>query len=69
MPLTFKDLEDQLKKEDEVTLLEMLQITSEQIVDRFGDIIELLYEELAEDYEDEVFGDSHEDEYGGEDWS
>lgn len=36
---TFSELKEELKRYDEVTLLEMLDISSEEIVDRFGDII------------------------------
>ena len=40
MTLTFNDLKDRLKALDEVTLLELLDLKSEDIVDRFEDLIE-----------------------------
>jgi hypothetical protein len=70
MALTFHDLVDLLKREDEVTLLEVLEISSEDLIERFGDWIEERYEELTEKYQDEVFGtEDDEDEFGREDWS
>jgi len=70
MALTFHDLVELLKREDEVTLLEVLEISSEDLIERFGDLIEERYEELTEKYQDEVFGtEDDEDEFGREDWS
>jgi len=40
MALTLTDLFDRLKQWDEVELLDVLGITSEEIVERFNDIIE-----------------------------
>ena len=40
MHLTLPEIAERLKQIDEITLLEILGITSEDIVDRFGDIIE-----------------------------
>lgn len=51
--ITLVDLYDKLKLQDEITLLELLEITSEELVERFTDIIEEKYEELAEDFEPE----------------
>lgn len=70
MALTFHDLVELLKREDEVTLLEVLEISSEDLIERFGDWIEERYEELTEKYQDEVFGtEDDEDEFGGADWA
>lgn len=70
MALTFHDLVELLKREDEVTLLEVLEISSEDLIERFGDWIEERYEELTEKYQDEVFGtEDDEDEFGREYWS
>jgi hypothetical protein len=70
MALTFHDLVDLLKREDEVTLLEVLEISSEDLIERFGDWIEERYEELTEKYQDEVFGtEDDEDDSRGADWS
>lgn len=51
--LTLTDLFDKLKSIDEVSLLEVLEISSEDLVDRFADKIELKYEELVEDFDDD----------------
>ena len=51
--LTLSDVCDKLKNLYEITLLEVLDISSEDIVDRFLDAVEERYEELAEDFEDE----------------
>lgn len=40
MILTLPEIMERLKSLDEITLLEVLGITSENIVDRFEDIIE-----------------------------
>ena len=64
MPLTLQELIERLRREDEVSLLEMLDISSEEIVQKFEELIEERYEELSEEYEDEVFGE----EDGREDW-
>jgi len=37
---TLEEIMEQLKQVDEVTLLEMLRISSEDLVDRFRDLIE-----------------------------
>ena len=40
MPLTLTDIMERLKQLDELDLIEYLGITSEDIVDRFSDLIE-----------------------------
>jgi hypothetical protein len=40
MPLTLEEIKERLKRWDEVSLIEELEIDSEQIVERFEDIIE-----------------------------
>jgi hypothetical protein len=40
MTLTLPELIDRLKQLDEITLLESLGVTSEDLVDRFSDVIE-----------------------------
>ncbi len=54
MPLTFDELCAKLKLIDEVSLMEVLQLTSEDIVDRFQDRVEYLADDLIEDFPDEV---------------
>ena len=49
MPLTLIDIMDKLRMIDEVSLLEVLEITSEDIVDRFEDRIEEKMDYLRED--------------------
>jgi len=53
--LTLVDVCERLKQQDEVSILEILEITSDEIVDRFQDKIEENYEHLAEDLEDEDY--------------
>lgn len=52
MTITYIDLVERLKRLDEITLLELLEITSEDLVDRFADIIEDMYDKLEEATED-----------------
>lgn len=51
--LTFTDVCDRLKKQDEISVLEVLEITSEDLVDRFQDKIEDKLDYFIEDLEDE----------------
>lgn len=53
--LTFIDVCDRLKQQDEISILEILEITSDELVDRFKDKIEENYDELAEDLGDEDY--------------
>lgn len=46
MALTFIDLCDELKKLDETTLLELLNISSEEIINKFQDKIEDNFDHL-----------------------
>ena len=50
--LTLRDICDKLKQLDEITLLEVLDISSEDIVDRFLDSIEDRFDELAEEFDE-----------------
>lgn len=50
--MDFTELTNRLKALDEITLLEVLEITSEELVDRFNDKIEEKEVELSEDLED-----------------
>lgn len=52
MTTTLTELQEKLKRLDEVTLLETLNISSEELVDRFSDIIENKYDELLPQVED-----------------
>lgn len=46
MNITFEELKEKLQRIDEVTLLELLDIRSEDIISRFEDIIEDKQEQL-----------------------
>lgn len=44
MAMTFEELLDALKRLDEMTLLELLEVSSEEIVEKFRDEIEENYD-------------------------
>ena len=50
--LTLHDICDKLKRLDEVTILELLEIESEEIVNRFMDKIEDMADYLEEELDD-----------------
>jgi len=50
---TFEEICEELIKTDEITLLEQLEITSEDIVERFKDYIETRLTFFQMDFEDE----------------
>ena len=49
---TLEDIKDKLKQLDEVTLMEVLEITSEDLVERFVDRVEEKQETLEIDLDD-----------------
>lgn len=51
MNLTFEELKEKLQSVDEVTLLELLEIRSDDIVDRFEDFIEEQQDKLMREIE------------------
>ena len=53
MTLTIVDISDRLKKIDEISLLEVLEISSEDLVERFQDRIEERLDSLEEDLSDD----------------
>lgn len=53
MPLLIPEIAEKLKDWDEITLLEVLGITAEDLVDRFYDKIEDKYETLREEFDEE----------------
>ena len=66
--MTFLELCDRLKQLEETLLLEVLDINSGQIVDRFQDVVEDKRDYLEEDLElDDVFSDDDEYEQGQDD--
>lgn len=54
MALTIPEISERLKRVDEVSLLEVLNISSEDIVERFQDVIEEHADELERELEDEL---------------
>lgn len=53
MPLTFADLKEKLKQLDEISLMEELEISAEDLIDRFEDHIELKFEKLCREFDEE----------------
>ena len=53
MAITFEEVCSRLKQLDEITLMEVLEISSEEVVNRFRDLIEYRIDELAQEFEDE----------------
>lgn len=53
MSLTLEDVKKRLQKQDEVSLLEILEISSEDLVDRFEDKIEEKLDYFIDDLGDE----------------
>jgi len=51
MALTIHDLKDRLKQINEVDLLELLDISSEDLVERFVDLIEDDFDRLEKEME------------------
>lgn len=48
--MTLPELEERLKTFDEITLLERLNISSDDIVERFGDVIEREFESFENEF-------------------
>ena len=51
--LTVNELKERLSRYDEVIILELLEITSEDILDRFSDLLEDKYDYLSEELKDD----------------
>lgn len=51
MNITFEELKEKLKRVDEVALLELLEIRSEDIIERFDDFIEEQQDRLLREIE------------------
>ncbi len=49
---TLEELKDKLKQLDEVTLLETLQITSDDLVNKFSDVIEENQDSLERQFDE-----------------
>lgn len=52
MSLTLRDIMERMAQLDEITLLEVLDISSEELVERFADKIENKFDDLEIDLED-----------------
>jgi hypothetical protein len=52
MSLTLRDIMERMVRLDEITLLEVLDISSEEIVERFADKIENKFDELEIDLDE-----------------
>lgn len=52
--LTITELQEKLKQIDEVSLLEVLEIDAEDLVARFVDKIEAKYDELIEEFTEDM---------------
>ena len=52
MALTILDLFEKLKRLDEISLMEILGITTEELVDRFEDRIEAMFDQLVDEIDD-----------------
>lgn len=53
MSITLEELKEKLTSFDEVTLLERLNIKSDDIVERFVDLIEDRFEEFENEFEED----------------
>ena len=53
MALTLNDVVERLKQIDEVSLMELLEITSEDMVSRFLDRVEMKYDILLREFEED----------------
>lgn len=56
--LTIHELKEKLQQLDEVSLVELLELTSEDIVNRCADLIEEQYETLESQFDDTVSWDN-----------
>ena len=55
MSITLKDIMEYLRNLDEITLLEALDISTEELIDRFEDRISERFELLRNDFETEIY--------------
>lgn len=50
--MTINELKEKLQRLDEVLILEVLDISAEELVERFEDLVELKYDLLVEELND-----------------
>jgi hypothetical protein len=48
--MTLTELQEKLKEVDEITLMELLNVSSEDLVERFVDVIEDNFDTLVQEY-------------------
>lgn len=53
MPITIEELKEKLKSWDEVILLDALGLTSEDLLNRFDDVVDQKYDQLIAEYIEE----------------
>lgn len=53
MSLTINELFERLKELDEISILEILNISSEDLIDKYQDEIESRFDDLLEKFDDE----------------
>jgi hypothetical protein len=53
--ITLRELLEKLKREEETYLLELLDIRSDELVERFADYVEEMYDELAKDFDEDDY--------------
>jgi hypothetical protein len=52
--ITLEELKERLMQLDETLLIERLELTSEDIVNRFSDLIENNYQDLAGEFDEDT---------------
>jgi hypothetical protein len=52
--ITVQELKQKMMQLDEVTLMELLEVTSEDLVNRFGDIIENNYDYFSGEFDEDT---------------
>jgi len=52
--ITLQELKDKLMQLDEVTLMELLEVTSEDLVNRFADYIENNYDYFSGEFDEQT---------------
>jgi len=56
--MTLNDIQEKLKNIDEISLMELLEITAEDIINRFTDRIEEKFDQLESELDDTISWDN-----------
>lgn len=56
--MTLNDIQEKLKHVDEISLMELLEITAEDIINRFTDRIEEKFDQLESELDDTISWDN-----------